>query len=90
MTSATTKQFRTLFTDLPEDVQQQAQSKFSTWLENPQHPSLHFKKVSDSQPVWSVRVNRSYRALGIRDGDHMEWFWIGPHDEYERMLSRLQ
>lgn len=72
MTSRTTEQFRKLFADLPEDVQQQAQSKFSIWLENPHHPSLHFKKVSDNQPVWSVRVNRSYRALGMRAGDHVD------------------
>jgi hypothetical protein len=89
VTSGTTKRFRKLFADLPDDVQQQARSKFSMWLENPRHPSLHFKKVSDTQPVWSVRVNRSYRALGIREGDYVEWFWIGPHDEYERMLRIL-
>ena len=90
MTSSTTEQFRTLFTGLPADVQKQARSKFSMWLDNPHHPSLHFKKVSPNEPVWSVRINRSYRALGIREEDHIEWFWIGDHDEYDRVLSRLQ
>jgi len=87
VTSATTKRFRTLFADLPAEVQEQAQSKFSMWLDDPQHPSLHFKKVSPNEPVWPVRINRSYRALGIREKNHIEWFWIGGHDEYERMLS---
>jgi hypothetical protein len=26
------------------------------------------------------------RALGLLKGDTMHWFWIGPHDEYERIL----
>jgi hypothetical protein len=90
VTSSTTKQFRRRFADLPDEVQEQAQSKFPIWLENPQYSSLHFKKVSDPQPVWSVRVNRSYRALGLRDEDHIEWFWIGSHDDYERLLAQLQ
>lgn len=89
MTPRTTEQFRERFAELPEDVQQQAQSTFSMWLEDPRHPSLHFKKVSDNQPVWSVRVNRSYRALGIKEGDHVDWFWIGPHDECARILRNL-
>jgi hypothetical protein len=35
-----------------------------------------------------VRVNQSYRALGVRTGDEIVWFWIGDHDEYERLLAK--
>jgi hypothetical protein len=34
-----------------------------------------------------VRIGIHYRALGIRDGDEMVWYWIGTHDEYERLIS---
>jgi hypothetical protein len=26
----------------------------------------------------------SYRALGLREGDLIVWFWIGTHEEYNR------
>jgi hypothetical protein len=34
-----------------------------------------------------VRVSRGYRALALRHDDELTWFWIGPHDEYERILK---
>jgi hypothetical protein len=53
------------------------------WLQNPQHPSLHFKKVGE---FWSARVTDNYRALAIVKGNTAKWFWIGPHEEYERQI----
>jgi hypothetical protein len=54
---------------------------------NPFHPSLHFKCINREENVWSVRITRGYRALGILEGDTVTWFWIGSHDEYERFIS---
>ena len=51
---------------------------------DPDHPSLHFKKVG---PYRSVRVGIAYRALGVEDGGTIVWFWIGNHDEYERLIN---
>jgi len=36
---------------------------------------------------WSVRVTDAYRALSIREANVFTWFWIGPHDEYMRLLK---
>jgi hypothetical protein len=36
---------------------------------------------------WSARVGGGYRALAMIQGDEAEWFWIGPHDEYDRLLN---
>ena len=30
-----------------------------------------------------------YRAVGIRDGEEIVWHWIGPHDEYEKLIGRM-
>jgi hypothetical protein len=57
------------------------------WKENPRYPSLHFKRVDDEEPIYSVRVSDDYRALGILEGDTMVWYWIGSHDEYEHLLK---
>ena len=51
---------------------------------NPRHPSLHFKKVGK---LWSVRAGPHHRALAVEDGVDFIWVWIGPHDEYERIIK---
>jgi hypothetical protein len=81
--------FRGRLARLPIPVQDQASRAYALWRSDPQHPSLQFKRVSRSQPVYSVRVGIGYRALGLRDGDHVSWFWIGSHAEYDELLKRL-
>ena len=31
-----------------------------------------------------VRIGNHYRAVGLREGDVVAWFWIGTHEEYNR------
>ncbi len=57
------------------------------WKENPRHPSLHFKRVDDEESIYSARVSDDHRVLGVLEGDTMIWYWIGSHDEYERLLK---
>ena len=35
--------------------------------------------------VLECASDRGYRVLAIREGNTFYWFWIGPHDEYERI-----
>lgn len=72
---------------LNEDIKASARKAYRLWAENPYHPSLHFKCVNSEENVWSVRVTRGWRAAGILDGDTVTWFWIGGHDEYERLFG---
>ena len=69
---------------LPEAIQEKADKQFAVFEQNPHHPSLHFKSAG---AYWSVRVSRGYRAVANRIGNDLFWFWIGPHDEYERILK---
>jgi hypothetical protein len=69
---------------LPTAIQQLADKNFELLKAYSDHPSLHFKKVG---PYRSVRVGIAYRALGIEDGEAVVWFWIGNHDEYERLIN---
>ena len=50
---------------------------------DPQHPSLHLKKVGK---YWSVRVGRSHRAPATEIENGFIWIWIGTHEEYERLI----
>lgn len=89
MISHTTKRFRSCFERLTTDIQQQARQAYHRWIENPSHPGLRFKSVHPTQPIFSIRVSMNYRALGVREGDTMIWFWIGAHGEYDRLLASL-
>jgi hypothetical protein len=77
--------FWLLFADLPTEVQKLARSNFLLLKTNSQHPSLHLKRVGR---YWSVRVGASYRALGVSSPDGIVWFWIGPHEDYERIIRQ--
>ena len=83
MNSRTTRTFREAFKALSPEIQRRARRAYNLWRENPNLPGLRFKRVGDEV---SIRVGRDYRALGILKGDTVHWYWIGRHDEYERLL----
>lgn len=89
MKSRTTARFRQAYGTLPEQVRRQARAAYKLFAQNPQHPSLRFKRVHPTLAVYSARINIDYRAVGIRDGDEIVWFWIGAHAEYDQLLARL-
>ncbi len=89
MISRRSSAFRKAFDRLPPRVREQARGAFVRFAEDPQHPSLEFKQVHPSQPIFSVRVSRGYRALAYRRPDRWVWFWIGSHAEYDGLLKRL-
>jgi hypothetical protein len=62
-----------------------ARRNFDLLKDNPAHPSLHFKKVGK---LWSARAGPHHRALAVEDGADFIWVWIGPHDEYERLIKQ--
>jgi len=67
--SSTTSEFRRLFADLPEQVQQQTRGAYRQFKEDPSLPSLRFKKVHPDLPIYSARITQNYRAVGQLDGD---------------------
>lgn len=87
MKSATLPSFWDGYRPLDEDLKARARKAFRLWAENPFHPSLHFKCVNHKENIWSARITRGYRVLGILEGDTVTWFWIGGHDDYERSFS---
>lgn len=84
MNSQTTASFWEAFNALPPDVQKRAQRAYKLWRKNPNLRGLRFKCVGHNV---LVRVGRNYRALGILQGNTVTWYWIGKHDEYDRILG---
>lgn len=89
MKSRATPRFWAAYRDLPSDVQLTAQKAYRLFREDPQHPSLQFKRINSREPVYSVRVSLGYRALGLLENDEVTWFWIGTHSTYDRLLSQF-
>ena len=89
MNSVASRAFWRCFDDLSATIQDQARAAYQLWMNDPGHRSLNFKYVHASRPVVSVRIGLHHRALGIRDGDTVVWFWIGSHAEYDNLVKRL-
>ncbi len=87
MKSNTLPSFWAAYRLLDKAVKGQAKKAYRLWLENPFHPSLHFKCINAEEDVWSVRISRGYRALGVMQGNTVTWFWAGSHKDYERFFS---
>jgi len=67
----------------PVGVRGLADKAFELLKANPQHPSLHFKKVGR---FWSARVGLHHRSLAIEMPDGVLWFWIGTHADYDKLI----
>jgi hypothetical protein len=75
--------FWSTYGKLPAHVRALADKNFALLKENPQHPSLHFKRVGR---FWSVRIGMGYRALATEADGDMRWHWIGSHADYNGRL----
>ncbi|MBI4027991.1 MAG: hypothetical protein HY360_23605 [Verrucomicrobia bacterium] len=85
MRSRATRRFWRLYGALPPEIRRAARKQYAFWRRNPRHGSVHFKQIKAD--LWSARVTEDYRALATREADAWLWFWIGPHDEYERLIK---
>jgi len=84
-----TSQFLTLYRALPANVREQARAAYALFRRDPRHPSLRFRRVHPSRLIFSARVGMDYRAVGIRRGNDIFWFWIGSHADYDALLQQL-
>jgi hypothetical protein len=68
---------------LPTQLRDLADKNYVLLKQDPNHPSLHFKKVGR---YWSVRIGLRYRALAVESGNDLVWFWIGSHADYDALI----
>ena len=83
--SRTTAQFRERFDVLPRSVQREAEKAYRLFRADPEHPSLHVKKLRGSEYTYFVRIGLGHRALGSLKGNSIRWYGIGSHAEYDRL-----
>jgi hypothetical protein len=77
------------YSALPPRIRTRADKQFALLKQNPQHPSLQFKKLGDrnGQEIWSARVTLKYRAVAVRLTDEYVWLWIGEHNVYDVLIK---
>jgi mRNA-degrading endonuclease RelE of RelBE toxin-antitoxin system len=64
-----------------------ARRAYELFADNPDHPSLRFKKLAGHDDLWAVRITERYRAVGERRGDSVIWFWIGTHNDFDNLFG---
>jgi len=69
---------------LPDDVRAQADKSFALLKLDPRHSSVRLKKIG---ALYSARIGLHYRALARERPDGLQWFWIGHHSTYDRLLN---
>ncbi|MUG99866.1 hypothetical protein F7734_49380 [Scytonema sp. UIC 10036] len=74
MKSRITPEFRHAFGYLPEHIQERTREAYRQFKKDPTHPSLHFKKVNSALCIYSARISKNYRAVGLLRGDIVIWF----------------
>lgn len=88
MKSKTLPSFWRAYEKLSNDTKKQARKAYDTWKRIPFHRSLHFKCVNQKENIWSLRISRGFRALCLFEGDLVVWFWVGSHDDYEKLIRK--
>jgi mRNA-degrading endonuclease RelE of RelBE toxin-antitoxin system len=85
--SLTRPSFWRAYQSLDPRVRDAARKACHLFTENPDHPSLRFKRLAGYENIWSVRINEQYRAVGERTGDSIVWVWIGSHNDFDNRFS---
>lgn len=73
-----------MYRALPQSVQDIADKSYSLLKNDPRHPSLRLKKTGR---FWSVRIGLHYRAVAVEVPDGLLWFWIGSHEDYNKLIG---
>jgi hypothetical protein len=87
MNSQTAPPFWELYRKLPEAIRRQARKAYRLFQSTPAHPSLRFHRLAGHPELWSVRVTRDFRAVGLLQGDTITWFWIGSHKDFQQAFG---
>jgi len=88
--SKTTDRFWKSYDELPVEIKKQARKAYRLFQQNPYYPSLHFKRIYSTRPIFSVRISKNYRAVGIVQGNEIIWFWAGSHSEYDKLVKSMR
>lgn len=71
MTSRNSDRFGKCYRELPEQTKKEAKKAYREFKKNPYHPGLHFKRIHSTRPIFSLRITKDYRAVGIQQNNQV-------------------
>ena len=89
MKSFTTDKFRKAFDNLPENIKSLAKKTYNIWKDDPYHKILKYKQIHSSKEIYSVKIGKGWKTLGLKREEKMVWFWIGSHADYDKLIKNL-
>ena len=72
--------FLELLDRLPANLRERTHGKLLLLADNPRHPSLRVKRVTDTKGIWEASVTMGVRITFEWQGDRIILRKIGPHD----------
>ncbi|PYK40794.1 MAG: hypothetical protein DME60_06680 [Verrucomicrobia bacterium] len=87
MKSRTRPSFWRAYDSLDPRTREAARRAYRLFADDPDHPSLRFKKLGGYEHLWSVRISEQYRAVGERSGEIVVWIWIGTHNDFDKLFG---
>lgn len=73
---------------VPDRIRKSATQALVKFVENPRHPGLNLERLMGWEDTYSIRVNRQYRILLVRESDEAGELFaavdIGTHQIYRR------
>jgi mRNA-degrading endonuclease RelE of RelBE toxin-antitoxin system len=76
----TARPFDDDYSSLPENVKNKADKQLAILIDNPQHPSLHIKKIKGHPNIWEGGITIKYRFTFQIFGETYLLRRIGKHD----------
>jgi hypothetical protein len=90
MISITSERFWKCYREIPESVKKEAKKAYQQFKKNPYYPGLRFKRIHSTRPIFSLRITKDYRAVGLLQDNQIIWHWIGSHSDYALILKQLR
>jgi len=81
--SSTTPDFWASYAELPPEVKRRARAAYRLWRATTR--AIRLWPSRRRGRFGPFRIGSGYRALCLLQSDTFYWFWIGTHDEYERL-----
>jgi plasmid maintenance system killer protein len=82
------KRYERSVSRIPDRIKMRAAKALIKFADNPTHPGLNFEQLSGWEATYSIRVNRQYRILLVRQTDDAGEIFavidIGTHQIYRR------
>jgi hypothetical protein len=86
-----TKEFCRLLDGLDPLARHRFDLAFRAYRRDPKLVRFELKcRLSDRTPIYGAEAGQNLRALAMRKDDVVYWFWLGTHEDYDRILKDMR